>query len=104
MFERLEELKRVCQDKARIKEIILQAIEAKRQSIKTKQRVLEVMDMLIINRVNMTEELEFMEKRACAAQSAESARKAKEDSYYTRRVAELVVFFESAYKAKSVEK
>ncbi|KAI5187877.1 hypothetical protein NEHOM01_2421 [Nematocida homosporus] len=43
---------------------IKQAIETKRRSIESKEKLVELIDMLVINRINMVEELEFTEKRS----------------------------------------
>lgn len=63
MFETLKGIKQVRKEKKEIEDLIKQAIETKKKSIESKERLLELMDMIIINRVNMVEEIQFVEKR-----------------------------------------
>lgn len=111
MFERLEQLKRACKNKKEIAALIKQAAAAKQKSIESKEKLLNIMDMLIINRINMVEEMQFIENRSrivpafCNPDSVSSINArlfsgSQRTAHSLTKVPELVEFFENSYKTK----
>lgn len=109
MFENLKEIKQVKKDRKTIESLIKQAIEAKKKSIESKERLLELMDMIVINRINMIEEIQFIEKRQEISKTVGFRKEGifisgmdrmtcNSEVYKSMRVSDLVEFFERRAK------
>jgi len=89
--ERLVNSDLVREGREEARAILEKAIALKEKSVRQKEGMVELVEMLIINTINMVEEIEFVEKKTGGGKEREQA-KAQEGA---RGVAELIKFFSS---------
>lgn len=87
--QRLAELQSTVSDKKATEALLKRAIENKRKTIEEKEKLVEIIDMLIINRINLMQELIFSEKVTPGAAAQEKRKEERK-----KRVSDLIKFFE----------
>ncbi|KAI5180139.1 hypothetical protein NEOKW01_0468 [Nematocida sp. AWRm80] len=94
LSKKLIELQHTNQSDKELSKLLKKAIDNKRKSIESKEKLVEILDMLIINRINMVAEIEFTEKRPQIRQNIEQASPENIQLKELKGVSNLIQFFE----------